>query len=68
MRLILLRQLGAAFSGPVDAVVGWIDRFRGPLLIVSIGSVAAVVWSQRRRRTESIEALAALDDDLVDDA
>ncbi len=67
-RLILLRQLGAAFSGPVDAVVGWIDRFRGPLLVVSIGSVAAVVWSQRRRRTASIEALAALDDDIVDGA
>lgn len=66
VRLVVLRQLGQAFSGPVDSVVGWIDRYRGPLLVVSVGSVAFVVWSQRRRRAASIEALAALDDDLDD--
>ena len=63
-RLVLLRQLGQAFSGPVDAVVRWIDRTRRPLLVLSIGSVALIIWLQRRQRRESLEELTALDDDL----
>ena len=63
-RLILLRQLGQAFSGPVDAVVRWIDRTRRPLLVLSIGSVALIIWLQRRQRRESLEELTALDDDI----
>lgn len=65
-RLILLRQLGETFSGPVDSVVHWIDRTRGPLLVVSIGSVAVIVWQQRRRRRDSFVELASLDDDVDD--
>lgn len=63
-RLVLLRQLGQAFSGPVDAVVRWIDRTRRPLLVLSIGSVVLIIWMQRGRRRDSLEELTALDDDL----
>lgn len=66
-RLIVLRQLGQTFSGPVDAVVHWIDRTRKPLLVVSIGSVALIVWLQRRRRRDSLVELATLDEGLDDD-
>lgn len=61
-RLILLRQLGETFSGPVDAVVRWIDRTRRPLLVLSIGSVLLIVWLQRRRRRDSLVELASLDE------
>jgi membrane protein DedA with SNARE-associated domain len=63
-RLVVLRQLGQTFSGPVDAVVRWIDRTRRPLLVLSLGSVALVIWLQRRQRRDSLEELTALDDDL----
>lgn len=65
-RIIVLRQLGEVFSGPVDSVVHWIDRSRGPLLVISLLTVGMVIWSQRKRRTASLEALTALDDDLED--
>ena len=63
-RLILLRQLGQTFSGPVDSVVRWIDRTRRPLLVLSIGSVVLIVWLQRHRRRDSLEELTTLGDDI----
>ena len=65
-RIIVLRQLGEVFSGPVDSVVHWIDRSRRPLVVISVLAVGMLVWSQRKRRTASLEALTALDDDIED--
>lgn len=65
-RLVVLRQLGQSFSGPVDSFVHWIDRSRRPLLVLSIGSVLLIAWLQRRRRRDSIVELAALDDEFDD--
>ena len=65
-RLVALRLLGQAFSGPVDRVVAWIDRWRGPLLVVTVGIVLATAWSQKGRRGRSFEELASLDEDDVE--
>lgn len=63
VRVVLLRLVGNVFAGPVDAFVEWIDAARGPLLVLSIGTVAYMVWGQRRQRQESLEELTHLGDE-----
>lgn len=65
-RLVLIRWLGVQFSGTLQQIVDWIDRSRRPLLVVTIGLVVITLWSQRKRRAESFEELAALEDEAVD--
>lgn len=62
-RVVALRLVGHVFSGPVDTFVGWIDRARGPLLVVSIGAVLLMAHNERQRRRSSIEELASLGDE-----
>ncbi|MBS1849071.1 MAG: hypothetical protein JST73_12415 [Actinobacteria bacterium] len=62
IRLALLRWLGSAFSGTLDSIVHWIDRSRGPLLVVTIGLVLFSAWSQRRRRAASFAELTAMEE------
>ena len=61
-RLLLLRWVGAQFTGTLEAVVDWIDRTRGPLLVVTVGLVMLSAWMQRGKRSESFEQLTTLDE------
>lgn len=61
-RLILLRWLGTQFTGTLESIVDWIDRTRGPLLVVTIGLVLVSAWMQRGKRAESFEELTTLDE------
>ena len=62
-RLVLLRWLGAEFSGTLESIVDWIDRTRGPLMVVTVGLVLLTAWAQRKSRAESFSQLTSMDDD-----
>lgn len=63
VRLMVIRWLGSEFSGTLESVVDWIDRMRGPLLVVTIGIVLVTAWAQRKQRSRSFTELTALEDD-----
>lgn len=63
VRLIVLRLVGHAFASPVNAFIDWVDRLRGPLLLVTIGSVVVMAMTEQRRRRRSLDELATLTDD-----
>lgn len=62
-RLILIRWLGSEFSGTLESVVDWIDRTRGPLMVVTVGLVLITAWAQRKQRANSFAELTSLDDE-----
>ncbi len=62
-RLMLIRWLGSEFSGTLESIVDWIDRTRGPLMLVTVGLVLITAWSQRKRRAESFAELTSLEDE-----
>lgn len=66
IRLVVIRWLGFEFSGTLDSIVDWIDRTRGPLLIVTVGLVLISAWTQRSRRAESFAELTAMEEELGD--
>ncbi len=63
-RLILLAWLGDIFSGPIDAVLGFIRRYQPYLLAISIASVAFTVWRESRTGSTEIQQLLELEDEL----
>jgi len=62
-RLYLIRVLGDAFERPIDDVLDFIARYRGPLLVVSITFFMIVMVRELRQGKEDMEAL----EDAVDD-
>ena len=56
-RLYLIRWLGEAFERPIDEVLDFIARYRGPLLIVSITFFTVMMVRELRQGREDIEAL-----------
>ncbi len=65
-RLLLIRWLGSEFSGTLESIVDWIDRTRGPLMLVTVGLVLITAWSQRKRRAESFAELTSLEDGVTE--
>jgi membrane protein DedA with SNARE-associated domain len=63
-RLVLLAWLGDIFSGPIDAVLGFIRRYQPYLLAISIASVAFTVWRESRTGSTEIQQLLELEDEL----
>lgn len=61
-RLAIIRWLGSEFSGVLENIVDWIDRTRGPLMVVTVGLVLLSAWMQRGKRAESFEELTTLDE------
>lgn len=56
-RLYLIRRLGEAFEAPIDDVLDFIARYRGPLLVVSITIFAFLMVNELRRSKGDLEAL-----------
>lgn len=66
-RLILVRQLGAAFSEPIQDVIHFIAHYRIPLLILSALGVAWTVFGEFRHKDSELETLLELADDDASD-
>jgi len=67
-RLWIIQVLGNIFDKPIDAVLGFIQDYRIPLLILSVGLVVFTVWNERRQGESEITGLRHLEDELESDA
>ena len=56
-RLYLIRRLGEAFERPIDDVLDFIARYRGPLLVMSIAIFTFVMVRELRQGKEELETL-----------
>lgn len=65
-RLVVIAQVGDVFSSPIDSVLDFIQEYRNPLLLVSVGLVAFTVWSERRHGSGEIESLAHLEEEIAE--
>jgi hypothetical protein len=63
-RLFLIRQVGEAFSSPIDSLLGFIQDYRWPLTALSVGVVLFTIMNDRRSGRGDLEALAHIEDDL----
>ena len=63
-RLWIIQVLGNIFDKPIDAVLGFIQDYRIPLLILSVGIVVFTVWNERRQGESEIGGLRHLEDEL----
>lgn len=63
-RLWIIQVLGNIFDKPIDAVLGFIQDYRIPLLVLSVGLVVFTVWNERRQGESEIEGLRHLEDEL----
>lgn len=66
-RLWLMRVAGKTFEGAVDWLLEQITTYRPYLLVLSIGSVVLVVWSEWRRGSGEIEQLLELEAELEEE-
>jgi membrane protein DedA with SNARE-associated domain len=67
-RLYLIRVLGEAFEAPIDTVIGFIQDYRLPLTILAAGLVVVTIWQDRRAGKGELEALAHLEEEVVEPA
>lgn len=67
-RLYLIRRLGESFEAPIDDVLGFIQDYRLPLLIISVVIVGAMAFLELRKGNGEIEALLHIDEGLADAA
>jgi membrane protein DedA with SNARE-associated domain len=64
VRLYLIRKFGEAFDDPIDAVLGFVGRYRLPILGVTVLLVAFSIWSERRLGETKVRALGHLEEEL----
>lgn len=64
LRIYLLRELGFAFAGPVDAIRRFFDRYIWWTTGVSIALTALWFWAERRRGRAEAETPVELADEL----
>ncbi len=67
VRLYLIRRLGEAFEAPIDDVLGFIQDYRTPLLVLSVAIFAVVMVNELRRETTGLEELEELAETGDDD-
>lgn len=59
-RLVLIRQLGEVFEGPLDSILDFIARYRVPVLVLSAIFVGFTVMREFRSDTSQLRALRNL--------
>jgi membrane protein DedA with SNARE-associated domain len=64
VRLFLIRQLGEAFSSPIDWLLGFIQDYRLPLTALGIAVVVITIIRDRRAGKGDLEALTHLEEEL----
>lgn len=62
--LVVVRIFGDVFSGPLNAVTHFLDRYRWPLIALSAVAVLVSVLTQRKKGTSELESPAALEREL----
>ncbi len=67
-RLYLIRRLGEAFERPIDDVLDFIARDRGPLLVLSISLFTIVLLRELRQGKQELETLEDAIEERGDDA
>jgi membrane protein DedA with SNARE-associated domain len=67
-RLYLIRRLGEAFERPIDDVLDFIARYRGPLLVLSISLFTIVLLRELRQGKQELETLEDAIEERGDDA
>ncbi len=68
VRLYLIRRLGETFEAPIDDVLGFIQDYRTPLLILSVAFFALVTVNELRREKTGLEELDELIESGDEDA
>lgn len=63
-RLAMIQFVGDVFAGPIDSVLGFISRWRLPLLVASILFVLLTSFGEIRRGRQEIEELQELEHSL----
>jgi uncharacterized membrane protein YdjX (TVP38/TMEM64 family) len=63
-RLWIIQVIGNIFDKPIDSLLGFIQDYRIPLLILSFGLVGFTVWNERRQGGSEIGELRHLEDEL----
>ena len=66
-RLYLVRRVGEAFDAPIKSVLHFFDRYRLPLLIISVLLVVFVFWSDRRSGKDEIGSMLELAENPPDE-
>lgn len=64
LRIFLIREIGFAFSGPVDSVRRFFDAYTIPLTIISFALAAWFLWSDYRRSGAAAENPVELAEEL----
>lgn len=64
VRLYLIRQVGEAFSSPIDSILGFIQDYRLPLTALGIAVVVVTIINDRRAGKGDLKALTHIDDEL----
>lgn len=64
VRLYLIRRVGEAFDAPIQHLLKFLGDYRIPLLVASVGLVAASSLWEFRRGDGELEAVLHLDDEL----
>jgi len=68
-RLWIIQVIGNVFDKPIDAILGFIQDYRIPLLVLSFALVGFSVWNERRQGGEDeITGLRHLEDELESEA
>ena len=63
-RLWIIQVIGNIFDEPIDAVIGFIQDYRVPIIIASVLLVGFTIWNERRQGEGEIEALRHLEEEL----
>ncbi len=61
-RLYVLRVVGDVLDAPINRVLEFINDYRVPLLVVTVGIVVFTVWNEHRLGKGELEALTHLDE------
>jgi membrane protein DedA with SNARE-associated domain len=65
-RLALIAVVGEALQDPIDAVLGFVARYRIPILMLSIAAVAFTMWTETRKGTSELDQLRRIEHELDD--
>ena len=63
-RLWIIQVIGNIFDKPIDSVIGFIQDYRVPVIIVSVLLVLFTIWNERRQGETEIEGLRHLEEEL----
>ena len=64
VRLYLIRVVGDIFASPIDSILGFIQDYRIPLLLVTVAFVGFSVWNEHRLGKGEIGSLTHLEEEL----